>query len=197
MSTRRRRPGDASAPLIFALVALGCATVWVVWLGMLMLTDVSGPQTAGWALAVGGVTVLVAVALLVASLLRGPTRIVAHDPSGAHWSLRAAPVPVRLASSSALAPGSRGEALAAQVVRAATRPETAHRIDRARAVLVLQQILEVAQGPDGSGGTGGAGGDTEWARVRAAVVDLTLRASDHPPHPVTLLPWEERLAAPR
>ncbi|MFI2102751.1 hypothetical protein ACH436_05625 [Isoptericola sp. NPDC019693] len=194
MSTRRRRPGDASAPLIFALVALGCATVWVVWLGVLMLTDVSGPQPAGWALTAAGVTVLLAVALLVASLLRGPTRIVAHDPSGTRWSLRAAPVPLRLASSAALAPGSRGEALAAQVVRAATRPGTADRVDRARAVLVLRQILEAAQSP---GGPGGPGDDAEWARVRAAVVDLTLRASDHPPHPVTLLPWEERLAAPR
>lgn len=197
MSTRRRRPGDASAPLIFALVALGCATVWVVWLGVLMLTDVSGPQTAGWALTVAGVTVLVAVGLLVASLLRGPTRIVAHDPSGTRWSLRAAPVPVRLASSEPLEPGSRGEALAAQVVRAATHPGTADRVDRTRAVLVLRQILEVAQGPGGSGGTGGPGGDADWARVRAAVVDLTLRASDHPPHHVTLLPWEEHLAAPQ
>ncbi|MFC7877569.1 hypothetical protein [Isoptericola sp. NPDC057391] len=194
MSTRRRRPGDASALLIFALVALGCATVWVVWLGVLMLTDVSGPRVAGWVLTGAGVTVLVAVALLVASLLRGPTRIVAHEPSGTRWSLRGAPVPVRLATSEPLEPGSRGEALAAQVVRAATRPETAARVDRARAVLVLRQILEVAQGPDGPGGSGG---DADWARVRAAVVDLTLRASDHPPHPVTLLPWEERLAAPQ
>ncbi|MFE5308622.1 hypothetical protein [Isoptericola sp. NPDC056605] len=193
MSTRRRRPGDASAPLIFALVALGCATVWVVWLGVLMLTDVAGPQTAGWVLTVGGVTVLVAVGLLVASLLRGPTRIVAHDPSGARWSLRAAPVPVRLATSDPLETGSRGAALAAQVVRAATRPGTADRVDRARAVLVLRQILEVVQGSDGPGGPG----DGDWARVRAAVVDLTLRASDHPPHPVTLLPWEEHLTAPQ
>ncbi|MFD6133754.1 hypothetical protein [Isoptericola sp. NPDC056618] len=194
MSTRRRRPGDASAPLIFALVALGCATVWVVWLGVLMLTDVSGPQPAGWGLAAGGVAVLVADGLLVASLLRGPTRIVAHDPSGTRWSLRAAPVPVRLATSEPLEPGSRGAALAAQVVRAATRPGTADRVDRARAVLVLRQILEVAQASDGRGGSGG---DAEWARVRAAVVDLTLRASDHPPHPVTPLPWEEHLAAPQ
>ncbi|MFB7799861.1 hypothetical protein [Isoptericola sp. NPDC056134] len=194
MSTRRRRPGDASAPLIFALVGLGCATVWVVWLGVLMLTGVSGPQPAGWVLAAGGVAVLVADGLLVASLLRGPTRIVAHDPSGTRWSLRAAPVPVRLATSDPLEPGSRGAALAAQVVRAATRPGTADRVDRARAVLVLRQILEVAQGPDGSGGPGG---DADWARVRAAVVDLTLRASDHPPHPVTLLPWEEHLTAPQ
>lgn len=194
MSTRRRRPGDASAPLIFALVALGCAIVWVVWLGALMLLDVSGPQTAGWVVLVLGVAVLAAVALLVASLLRGPTHIVAHDPTGTRWSLRAAPLPVRLATSEALEPGSRGEALAAQVVRAATRPGTAGRVDQTRAVLVLRQILEVAQG---SGGDGGSGGDADWARVRAAVVDLTLRASDHPPHPVTLLPWEERLAAPR
>lgn len=194
MSTRRRRPGDASAPLIFALVAFGCATVWVVWLGVLMLSDSSGPQTADWVLTVAGGAVLVAVALLVASLLRGPTRIVAHDPSGARWSLRAAPVPVRLATSEPLEPGSRGAALAAQVVRAATRPGTAERVDRARAVLVLRQILEVAQGTDGPGGPGG---DAEWARVRAAVVDLTLRASDHPPHPVTPLPWEEHLAAPQ
>jgi len=194
MSTRRRRPGDASAPLIFALVAVGCATVWGVWLGVLMLSDAAGPQTAGWVLTVAGGAVLVAVALLVASLLRGPTRIVAHDPSGARWSLRAAPVPVRLATSEPLEPGSRGAALAAQVVRAATRPGTAERVDRARAVLVLRQILEVAQGTDG---TEGPGGDGEWARVRAAVVDLTLRASDHPPHPVTPLPWEEHLAAPQ
>jgi len=194
MSTRRRRPGDASAPLIFALVAVGCATVWVVWLGVLMLSDPSGPQTAGWVLTVAGGAVLVAVALLVASLLRGPTRIVAHDPSGARWSLRAAPVPVRLATSEPLEPGSRGAALAAQVVRAATRPGTAERVDRARAVLVLRQILEIAQETDG---TGGPGADAEWTRVRAAVVDLTLRASDHPPHPVTPLPWEEHLAAPQ
>ncbi|GAB6939620.1 hypothetical protein ACQP60_15210 [Isoptericola variabilis] len=190
MSTRR--PGDASAPLIFALVAVGCATVWVVWLGVLMLSDPSGPQTAGWVLTVAGGAVLAAVALLVASLLRGPTRIVAHDPSGARWSLRAAPVPVRLATSEPLEPGSRGAALAAQVVRAATRPGTAERVDRARAVLVLRQILEVAQETDGTGGPG-----AEWTRVRAAVVDLTLRASDHPPHPVTPLPWEEHLAAPQ
>ncbi|MEU2199272.1 hypothetical protein [Isoptericola sp. NPDC019482] len=194
MSTRRRRPGDASAAVVFALVALGCATVWVVWLGVLMLTDASGSQAAGWVLVVGGVAVLVADGLLVASLLRGPTRIVAHDPSGTRWSLRGAPLPVRLATSDPLEPGSRGAALAAQVVRAATHPDTAGRVDKTRAVLVLRQILEVAQGPDGPGGPGG---DADWARVRAAVVDLTLRASDHPPHPVTLLPWEEHLAAPQ
>jgi hypothetical protein len=181
--------------VVFALVALGCVSTWGVWAGVLVLVDPAGSRAVGWAWTVTALVVLVAVALLVASLLRGPTRIVAHDPSGARWSLRAAPVPLRMASSAPLAPGSRGEALAAQVVRAATRPGSARRVDQARAVLVLQQILEVAQGQ--AGGPGSSGGDAEWARVRAAVVDLTLRASDHPPHPVTLLPWEQHLAAPR
>ena len=190
MSTRRRRPGDASAPLIFALVALGCVAAWVVWLGAVMLADDDGSRAAGGVLTAGGAAVLVAAGLLVTSLLRGPTRIVAHDATGTHWSLRGAPVPLRLASSAALAPGSRGEALAAQVVRAATRPATAPRVDRARAVLVLRQVLEAAQG---EADADGCGDDAEWSRVRAAVVDLTLRASDHPPHPVTLLPWEEHL----
>ncbi|MGW8564967.1 hypothetical protein [Isoptericola sp. NPDC055881] len=194
MSTRRRRPGDASAALLFALVAVGCATVWVVSAGVLLLTTPTAPRTAGWLCTVAGTVVLVAVALLVASLLRGPTRIVPLDPSGTRWSLRAAPLPLRMASSAPLAAGSRGEALAAQVVRAATRPDP-RRADPARAVLLLQLILELAGRTPGRPGS--TTDEAEWARVRAAVVDLTLRASDHPPHPVTLLPWEEHLAAPR
>ena len=176
-------------------MAAGGGTVWVVWTGVLMLLDDSRPPTAGWVCTLAGVVALVAIALLVASLLRGPTHIVAHDDSGAHWSLRAAPVPLRLASSAPLAQGSRGEALAAQVVRAATRAG-ARRVDHARAVLVLQQILELSQKPPATG-PGSSGDEAEWARVRATVVDLALRASDRPPHPVTLLPWEEHLAAPR
>ncbi|MCK9795413.1 hypothetical protein M1843_16840 [Isoptericola sp. 4D.3] len=195
MSTRRRRPGDASAALIFALVAVGCATMWAVWAGVLMLLVPSGPRAAGWTWTLAGSVVLVVVALLVASLLRGPARIRPHDPSGIRWSLRAAPVPLRLATSAPLAHGSRGEALAAQVVRAATGVHTARRVDQRRAVLVLQQILALAERPPG--GPGSSDGDAEWSQVRAAVVDLTLRASDHPPHPVTLLPWEQHLAAPR
>gem|GEM_PF-4260004 len=175
-------------------MAAGGGAVWVVWTGVLMLLDASRPQTAGWACTLSGLVVLLAIALLVTSLLRGPTRIVAHDESGAHWSLRAAPVPLRLASSAPLAQGSRGAALAAQVVRAATRAG-ARRVDHTRAVLVLQQILELAERP--STGPGSSGDEAEWAQVRSTVVDIALRASDHPPHPVTLLPWEEHLAAPR
>ncbi|MFD6176670.1 MULTISPECIES: hypothetical protein [unclassified Isoptericola] len=193
MSTRRRRPGDASAALLFALVAVGCATVWVVWAGVLMLMTPDAPRAAGWVCTVAGVVVLVAVGLLVVSLLRGPVRVVPLDASGTHWSLRAAPVPLRMASSATLLPGSRGEALAAQVVRATTRG-TARRANPARAVPLLQQILELARRPQAEQCS--AAGEAEWARVRASVVDLTLRASDHPPHPVTLLPWEEHLAAP-
>ncbi|MFE6971494.1 hypothetical protein [Isoptericola sp. NPDC057653] len=195
MSTRRRRPGDASAALLFALVAVGCTTVWVVWAGVVMLMAPDAPRAAGWVCTVAGVVVLVAVGLLVASLLRGPVRIVPLDASGTHWSLRAAPVPLRMASSASLAAGSRGEALAAQVVRAATRDDVTRRASTSRAVLVLQQVLELARRPQDEQCS--AGGEAEWARVRASVVDLALRASDHPPHPVTLLPWEEHLAAPR
>ncbi len=196
MSTRRRRPGDASAPLIFALVAFGCTTVWVVWLGVLMLSDSSGPQTADWVLTVAGGAVLVAVALLVASLLRGPTRIVAHDPSGARWSLRAAPVPVRLATSEPLEPGSRGAALAAQVVRAATRRHGA-RSDTTQAVMLLRQVLALAErSTDGASSSAEPVAEAEWRQVRAAVIDFALRASDHPPQPVSPTPPPQRAPAP-
>jgi hypothetical protein len=117
--------------------------------------------------------------LVVVSLLRGPTTIAVHGESGTRWSLRASPVPLRVASSAGLAPGSRAEILAAQVVRAVAQ-DGARQADIARAVILLRRILELGESSD----------DAEWARVRIAVVDLMLRASDHPPTPVHLVPWQ-------
>lgn len=170
--------------------------VWVGGAGLLITLDPTRPHPLGWVCVVGGGTGLLAVTAIVVSLLRGP-RIVAHEPSGKVWSVRAAPVPLRLADSSRLEEGSHGAVLAAQVVRAATRPG-ARRVHTAQAVVLLRQVLELAERTS-SGGAWSVDrsvAEAEWRQVRAAVVDFALRTSDHPPHPVAPTPPEERTPAP-
>ncbi|WP_166851185.1 hypothetical protein [Isoptericola sp. BMS4] len=186
MSTRRRRPGETPAGLVFALVAAGGLALWATAIGVLILVRDGDRPVLGLTCVVGGAVVLLAVTLMVVSLLRGPATVVIHTGPGTRWSLRASPVPLRLASSTRLPAGSRGEILAAQVVRAVAQ-EGARPVDTARAVLLLRRILEL----------GGSTDEAEWARVRVAVVDLMLRASDHPQPPAPLVPWEERCPSPR
>lgn len=185
MSTRRRRPGETPAGLVLALVAVGGFALWATGTGALILVRGDDRPVLGLACVIGGAVALLAVTLLVVSLLRGPATVVVHSGPGTRWSLRASPVPVRLASSTRLPPGSRGEVLAAQVVRAVTQEGT-RPVETARAVLLLRRILEL----------GGSTDEAEWARVRVAVVDLMLRASDHPRRPASLVPWEEHCPSP-
>ncbi|GAA1728708.1 hypothetical protein GCM10009809_25370 [Isoptericola hypogeus] len=176
---RARRPGDSPPALIFGLVACGCAMAWAIGAGLLMSEGLSRPDALGWTLALGGAAVLLAITVIAASLLRGPRVVMAHDPSGARWSLRAGPVPLRLADSSPLAAGSRGAVLATQVVREATRDGAGRRRAMSQAIPLLVRILEVAQRTPG----GVAEDDAEWADLRAAVLSFTLHRADRPSPP--------------
>ncbi|CAM3426367.1 hypothetical protein [Isoptericola cucumis] len=190
-----RHAGQVSAALLYGLVAAGGVMVWVAGAGLLMTFDPTGDHVLGWACVVVGAVGLLAATATVVSLLRTP-RIVAHDPSGGRWSIRATPVPLRIADSARLAEGSHGEALAAQVVRAATRRHGA-RSDTTQAVMLLRQVLALAErSTDGASSSAEPVAEAEWRQVRAAVIDFALRASDHPPQPVSPTPPPQRAPAP-
>lgn len=161
--------------LLVALVASCCATAWILGLGF--IASLGRPADVGdWVLALAGIAVLAGLVTATSSMLRGPRAIV-HGPSTDDWSLRARPVPFRVADSRMLTPGSPGFVLARQVVRAAASTQSDD-AGTARAIDLLVRIVDLSRR---SSPSTPVVSDVEWARLRVEAVNFAVSPPATPP----------------